>query len=77
MVSKRRHNLSDKSIRKATVLSSWSTIPGLVPENDIIKHFNSKHKRPNAGRPSKLQHCEEEEESLDDPAVDEVSDDDE
>ncbi|TDL14105.1 hypothetical protein BD410DRAFT_696994, partial [Rickenella mellea] len=38
-VSKRRHTLSDQSIRAATVLSSWVDVEGLVPEAAIVEHF--------------------------------------
>ena len=44
-VSKRRHALSDKSVRAATVLSSWVKIPGIVADDACIKLFNEKSKR--------------------------------
>lgn len=40
-----RHSLSDESTRAATVLSSWATIPGLIPEADVIQVFKDKAKR--------------------------------
>jgi hypothetical protein len=45
-VSKRRHNLSDESVRATTVLQSWCTLPGAVLEEDIIVAFQNKAKRP-------------------------------
>lgn len=44
-VSKRRHGLSDESIRSATVLGSWSTVDGLIPEEDLLERFRNKNKR--------------------------------
>lgn len=44
-VSKRRHALSDKSTRAASVLSSWATVPDVVPEKEIIQVFKDKSKR--------------------------------
>ncbi|TDL14569.1 hypothetical protein BD410DRAFT_733876, partial [Rickenella mellea] len=44
-VSKRRHALSDESMRAATVLSSWLDVEGLVPEAQIIEHFREKNSR--------------------------------
>ncbi|KAI0709143.1 hypothetical protein C8Q76DRAFT_599357, partial [Earliella scabrosa] len=38
-VSKRRHNLSDESVRSATVLNAWSKVPGLLPEAMILDMF--------------------------------------
>ena len=49
-VSKRRYALSDKSVRAATVLSSWVKVPGIVPEDQCIKLFNDKSKRGNNGK---------------------------
>jgi hypothetical protein len=46
-VSKRRHNLSDASVRATTVLGSWCMLPGAVLEEDIIVAFQNKAKRPN------------------------------
>jgi hypothetical protein len=43
-VSKMCHLLSDKSVRAATVLGSWSEIPGLIPAEKIAALFNSKSK---------------------------------
>lgn len=44
-VSKLRHQLSDKSLRAATILGSWN-LAGLVPRDDIIAAFKEKHRRP-------------------------------
>lgn len=44
-MSKRRHALSDESVRAATVISSWMDIPGLIPEGEIIGVFKEKSKR--------------------------------
>ncbi|TFK84149.1 hypothetical protein K466DRAFT_497099, partial [Polyporus arcularius HHB13444] len=44
-VSKLRHNLSDESTRAATVLSTWTKIPGLVPHKEIVQLFDNKGKR--------------------------------
>ena len=41
-VSKLRQMLSDESTRVSTVLNAWSGIPGLIPENDIIKVIKEK-----------------------------------
>ncbi|RPD52699.1 hypothetical protein L226DRAFT_440170, partial [Lentinus tigrinus ALCF2SS1-7] len=38
-VSKLRRNLSDESTRAATVLSAWMKVPGLVPEEKVIRMF--------------------------------------
>ncbi|RDX54381.1 hypothetical protein OH76DRAFT_1318340, partial [Lentinus brumalis] len=38
-VSKLRHNLSDESTRAATVLASWTKIPGLVPQQEVVQLF--------------------------------------
>lgn len=45
MVSPHRHCLSQESVRSGTVLSSWIKIPGLVPQQNIVQHFNDKAKR--------------------------------
>ena len=44
-VSKYRHALSEESTRAATLLNSWSTIPGLIPEAEIIQSFKDKSRR--------------------------------
>ncbi|TDL13263.1 hypothetical protein BD410DRAFT_728563, partial [Rickenella mellea] len=44
-VSKRRHALSDESMRAATVLSSWLDVEGLVPDVQIVEHFREKNSR--------------------------------
>jgi hypothetical protein len=45
-VSKMCHHLSDRSVRSATVLGSWVSLPGLILKNEIIKLFKNKSKRP-------------------------------
>ena len=45
VVTKLRHNLSDESTRAATILHSWSQIPGLIPHSEIIQVFKDKSKR--------------------------------
>lgn len=47
-VSRMRHSLSDESTRAATVLSSWLSVPGLVPEMEISQVFRDKAKRKKA-----------------------------
>jgi hypothetical protein len=44
-VSRLRHSLSNEATRAATVLSSWSTISGLIPENEIIENIRLKRFR--------------------------------
>jgi len=44
-VSKYRHALSDESTRAATLLNSWSKIPGLIPDAEIIQTFKDKSRR--------------------------------
>lgn len=51
-VSKRRHALSDESTRAATVLSSWASVTGLIPEEEILDVFRAKCKRPKKGKQS-------------------------
>ncbi|KIJ31507.1 hypothetical protein M422DRAFT_140563, partial [Sphaerobolus stellatus SS14] len=41
-VTKKRHSLSDDFTCSATVLSSWSCIPDLIPADDLIQAFNDK-----------------------------------
>ncbi|KAJ3532885.1 hypothetical protein NM688_g7357 [Phlebia brevispora] len=45
-VSKRRHGLSDKSVRAATILGSWVSVEGLIPEEELLERFRNKSKRP-------------------------------
>ena len=49
-VSKRRHSLNDESTHTAIVLSSWASIPGLVPEEEILDVFCGKSKRSKKGK---------------------------
>ena len=52
-MTKLRHNLLDESTRAATVLHSWSQIPGFILESEIIQMFVAKSQRPKtAGRSS-------------------------
>lgn len=44
-VSKRRHSLNDESTRAATVLSSWATVDGVIPEREILELLREKNKR--------------------------------
>ena len=41
-VSRLRHSLNDASVRANTLLGSWSAIPGLVSEPDILAKFGGK-----------------------------------
>ena len=41
MVSKFRHNLSDKSVRAATVYAAWNK-HGLIPKDKIIRNMKEK-----------------------------------
>ncbi|KAI0054605.1 hypothetical protein BV25DRAFT_1765202, partial [Artomyces pyxidatus] len=34
-VTRLRHGLSDESVRAATVMQSWMTVPGLVRETEL------------------------------------------
>ncbi|KAF8580385.1 hypothetical protein K439DRAFT_1307891, partial [Ramaria rubella] len=34
-----RHSLSDKSTCAATVLASWASVSGIIPEANLIKRF--------------------------------------
>jgi hypothetical protein len=45
-VSKMRHSLSDESVRAATVLGSWCSIPDAIPRDKLITVFRDKAKRP-------------------------------
>ncbi len=54
-VSKRRHALSDESTRAATILSSWASMPGLIPEEHILQVFRDKCKRPKKGKESLIE----------------------
>ena len=41
-----QHSLSDKTTRKATVLSSWSSQPGVVREKEFIKKIDKEAQSP-------------------------------
>jgi hypothetical protein len=45
-VSKMCHHLSDKSVRSATVLGSWVSLPDFVLRKEIIELFRNKSRRP-------------------------------
>ncbi|KAL0571931.1 hypothetical protein V5O48_010032 [Marasmius crinis-equi] len=45
MVLKRHYALSSSAIHSALCLLYWVKVPGLIPEDDIIKMFNDKKKR--------------------------------
>ena len=47
-VTKRRHALSDESVRAGTVLASWATVPGVIPEAEIVEVFKNKCRRTKA-----------------------------
>lgn len=40
-----RHALSDKSVRAATVLSSWATLEGIIDEEEVVSVFRNKKRR--------------------------------
>lgn len=44
-VSKRRHALSDNSVRAATVLSSWTALEGVIDEEQVVSVFRDKKRR--------------------------------
>lgn len=44
-VSKRRHALSDESVRAAMVIGSWVAMGDIIPRGDIIEVFRNKSKR--------------------------------
>jgi hypothetical protein len=45
-VSKMRHNLSDESLRAATVLGTWASHPEIIPRDEITAIFKAKAERP-------------------------------
>jgi hypothetical protein len=51
-VSKMRHSLSDESVRAATVLSSWCSLPGAIPREEIVASLREKGKRPKGKEPA-------------------------
>lgn len=53
-VSKRRHALSDESVRAATVLGSWAALKGIVPEDKMLEIFHNKSKRTKKGGASNV-----------------------
>lgn len=68
-VSKRRHALSDESVRAATVLGSWASNKDLIPEEQILKLLRDKSKRTKKG---KVAMYEDEDESGDNEVVEVV-----
>ncbi|KAL1947002.1 hypothetical protein VTO73DRAFT_13963 [Trametes versicolor] len=44
-VSRLRHSLSDESVRTGTVLGSWSNIPELVPEAEVVQLLTDKSRK--------------------------------
>ncbi|KAF8574540.1 hypothetical protein K439DRAFT_1307735, partial [Ramaria rubella] len=44
-VSRMRHSLSDQSTHATSVLVSWASIKGMVPEAEIIQTFQNKKNR--------------------------------
>ncbi|KAL1937047.1 hypothetical protein VTO73DRAFT_15573 [Trametes versicolor] len=42
-VSRLRHSLGEESVRSGTVLGSWSNVPGLVPEADVVQLLAARH----------------------------------
>ena len=42
MVNRLRTSLSDSSVRAGTVLASWTQIPGLVPEEEMVAFLADK-----------------------------------
>jgi hypothetical protein len=51
-VSKMRHSLSDESVRAATVLGSWCSLPDAIPREEIIMVFRDKSKRAKGKQPA-------------------------
>jgi hypothetical protein len=49
MVPKQRHSLSDESTRDSVALDWWGRVPGMLPEEEMMKVFRDKAKR-SAGR---------------------------
>jgi hypothetical protein len=47
-----RHSLSDQSTRAATVLGAWCTLPGAIPQEEILTIFRDKGKRPKGNNSS-------------------------
>jgi hypothetical protein len=50
-VSRMRHSLSDESVRAATVLGSWCSIPDAIPRDKIVSVFRDKAKHPKGKEP--------------------------
>lgn len=46
---------SDESTRAATILSSWASMSGLIPEEHILQVFRDKCKRPKKGKESLIE----------------------
>jgi hypothetical protein len=43
-VSKMQHLLSDKSVRAATVLGSWCSLAGAIPQDEVVASIRDKSK---------------------------------
>lgn len=53
-VSKHRHSLSDRSTRAAIIMSSWTQIPGVVIESDVLEALQEKAGRLAKGGTSEI-----------------------
>ncbi|EIW52247.1 uncharacterized protein TRAVEDRAFT_136039, partial [Trametes versicolor FP-101664 SS1] len=53
-VSRLRHSLSDESVRTGTVLGSWSDIPELVPEAEVVSLLTEKSRKTGGSRAATL-----------------------
>jgi hypothetical protein len=65
-VSRFRHSLVEESTRASCVVSSWMSLDGAIPREDIIQTFKSKRNR--TKHSSKKQRCAQDD--LDIEAVD-------
>ena len=45
-VSRFRHSLADYSTRSVAVVSSWMSLDGAIPQEEIIQAFKGKCERP-------------------------------
>ncbi|KAF8578272.1 hypothetical protein K439DRAFT_1362512, partial [Ramaria rubella] len=48
-ISQMQHSLSDQSTCATSVLASWASIKGMVPEAEIIQTFQNKKNRDKNG----------------------------
>jgi hypothetical protein len=51
-VSKMRHSLCDESVRAASILGSWCSLPDAIPREEIITAFHDKAKRNKGKEPA-------------------------